>query len=58
MVATGEKMVMQGKNSSRSGKIQEISLRVKENFSLWKKSGKSEILGAHIYSFPSTFIVF
>ena len=51
MVATGQEMVRE-KNSSRSGKSQGISLQVRENFSLWKKSGKSEVLS------QSTFCTF
>jgi len=43
MVATGQEIVRE-KNSSRSEKSQGISLRVRENLSLGKKSGKSEIL--------------
>ena len=35
---------------------QGISLRVRENLSLGKKSGKSEILRVHNYSFSSTFV--
>ena len=46
------------KNSLRSEKSQGISLRVRENLSLGKKSGKSEILRVHNYSFSSTFVVF
>ena len=46
------------KNSSRSEKSQGISLRVRENLSLGKKSGRSEILRVHSYSFSSTFVVF
>ena len=41
------------KNSSRSGKSQGISLWVRENLHLWKKSGKSEILRVLIYLLPS-----
>ena len=37
---------------------QGISLRVRENLSLGNKSGKSEILRVHNYSFSSTFVVF
>ena len=47
----------QGKNSSSSAKSQGISLWVRENLILWRKSGKSKILRVHIYSFLSTFIV-
>ena len=42
MVATGQEMVRE-KNSSRSGESQGISLQVRENFSLWKKSRNSEV---------------
>ena len=41
------------KNFSRSGKSQGISLWVRENLHLWKKSGKSEILRVLIYLLPS-----
>ena len=57
MVATGQEIVRE-KKSSRSEKSQEISLRVRENLSLGKKSGKSEILRVHNYSFSCTFVVF
>ena len=57
MVATGQEIVRE-KKSSRSEKSREISLRVRENLSLGKKSGKSEILRVHNYSFSSTFVVF
>ena len=57
MVATGQEIVRE-KKSSRSEKSQEISLRVRENLSLGKKSGKSEILRVHNYSISSTFVVF
>lgn len=40
-----------------SGKSQGISLLVRENLSLWRKSGKSKILRVYIYSFLSTFII-
>ena len=52
MVATGQEIVRE-KNSSRSGKSQGISLWVRENLHLWKKSGKSEILRVLIYLLPS-----
>ena len=52
MVATGQGKVRE-KNSSRSGKSQGISLWVRENLHLWKKSGKSEILRVLIYLLPS-----
>ena len=48
----------QGKISSRSGKSQGISVRVKENLSLGKKSGKTEILRVHIHYFFFTVNVF
>ena len=60
MAATGQEMVRE-KNSSRSGKSQGISLQVRENFSLWKKSGKSEVLSQStfctIYGHESFYIV-
>ena len=49
---TGKKIFFNVKES------QGISLRVRENLSLGKKSGKSEILRVHNYSFSSTFVVF
>ena len=45
MVATGQEIVREKKNSSRSGKSQGISLWVRENLHLWKKSGKSAFQG-------------
>ena len=51
MVATGQEMVRE-KNSSRSGESPGISLQVRENFSLWKKSRNSEVLS------QSTFCTF
>ena len=48
MVTIGQKMVREN-YSSRSGKSQRISLWVRENLSLWKKSRVSEILRVHIY---------
>ena len=53
MVATGQEIVRGKKHSSRSGKSQGISLWVRENLHLWKKSGKSEILRVLIYLLPS-----
>ena len=49
MVATGQEIVREKKNSSRSGKSQGISLWVRENLHLWKKSGKSEILSRILF---------
>ena len=53
MVATGQEIVREKRNSSRSGKSQGISLWVRENLHLWKKSGESEILRVLIYLLPS-----
>ena len=59
MVATGQEMVRENKISSRSRKSQGISLRVRENLSLWKKSGKSEILKSRsVGTFLRTWIMF
>ena len=52
MVATGQEMVREIKcfqGQARSGNSQGMSLRVRENLSLWKKSGKSEILRVQLY---------
>ena len=46
MVTIGQEMVREN-YSSRSGKSQRISLWVRENLSLWKKSRKSEIWRVH-----------
>ena len=48
MVTIGQEMVREN-YSSRSGKSQRISLWVRENLSLWKKSRLSEILRVHIF---------
>ena len=48
MVTIGQEMVREN-YSSRSGKSQRISLWVRKNLSLWKKSRLSEILRVHIY---------
>ena len=48
MVTISQEMVREN-YSSRSGKSQRISLWVRENLSLWKKSRKIEILRVHIY---------
>ena len=48
MVTIGQEMVREN-YSSRSGKSQRISLWVRKNLSLWKKSRKIEILRVHIY---------
>ena len=48
MVIIGQEMVREN-YSSRSGKSQRISLWVRENLSLWKKSRLSEILRVHIF---------
>ena len=53
MVATGQEIVRGNKISSRSGKSHWISLGVRENLSLWKKSEKSEILMVHSYNFTN-----
>ena len=59
MVATGQEMIRENKISSRSRKSQGISLRVRENLSLWKKSGKSEILKLRsVGTFLRTWIMF
>ena len=50
MAATGQEMVRE-KNSSRAGKSKGISLQVRENRSLWKKSGRNYILRVHIIFF-------
>ena len=42
--------MVRGQNCTMSGKRQGISLRVGENLSLWKKSGKSDILRLRISS--------
>ena len=57
MVATGQEIVRE-KIFFKVRESQGISLRVRENLSLGKKSGKSEILRVHNYSFSSTFVVF
>ena len=57
MVATGQEIVRE-KKFFEVRESQGISLRVRENLSLRKKSGKSEILRVHNYSFSSTFVVF
>ena len=58
MVATDQEMV-RGQNCTMSGKRQGISLRVGENLSLWKKSGKSVILRLRISSnIYNTFVHF
>ena len=57
MVATGQEIVRE-KKFFEVRESQGISLRVRENLSLGKKSGKSEILRVHNYSFSSTFVVF
>ena len=43
MVATGQEMVRENKNSSRSGKSQGILFWVRENWHFEEKSGKIEI---------------
>ena len=48
IVTISQEMVREN-YSSRSGKSQRISLWVRENLSLWKKSRKIEILRVHIY---------
>ena len=48
MVIIAQEMVREN-YSSRSGKSQRISLWVRENLSLWKKSRLSEILRVHIF---------
>ena len=58
MVTTGQEMVRGKKNFQDQGKFQEISVWVRENLNVWKKSRENEILRVHIYSFPSTLIVF
>ena len=41
------------------GKVRKFHFnKVRENLSLWKKSGKSKILRVHIYYLPSRFVVF
>ena len=44
VVATGQEMVRENKNSSRSGKRQGISFWVRENWHFEEKSGKIEIV--------------
>ena len=44
MVATGQEMVRENKNSSRSGKSQGILFWVRENWHFEEKSGKIEIV--------------
>ena len=44
MVATGQEMVREKKNSSRSGKCQGILFWVRENWHFEEKSGKIEIV--------------
>ena len=44
VVATGQEMVRENKNSSRSGKSQGISFWVRENWHFEEKSGKMEIV--------------
>ena len=58
MVTTGQEMVRGKKKFQGQGKFQGISVWVTENLNVWKKSRENEILRVHIYSFPSTFIVF
>ena len=52
MVTIGQEMVREN-YSSRSGKSQRISLWVRENLSLWKKSRKSKIWRVQICFFNS-----
>ena len=42
MVATGQEMVRENENSSRSGKCQGILFWVRENWHFEEKSGKTE----------------
>ena len=58
MVTTGQEMVRGKKKFQGQGKVEEISVWVRENLNVWKKSRENEILRVHIYSFPSTLIVF
>ena len=44
MAATGQKMVRENKNSSRSGKSQVILFWVRENWHFEEKSGKFEMV--------------
>lgn len=55
MVATGQEMIKEKKFF----KVREKTVNFTEFHGLLsKKSGRNEILRVHIYSFPSTFIVF
>ena len=56
MVTTGQEMVRGKKKFQGQGKFQGISVWVRENLNVWKKSRENEILRVHMYSFPSTLL--
>ena len=48
MVATGQEMVREKKNSSRSGKCQGILFWVRENWNFEEKSGNTDLIPSKV----------